>query len=108
MKRVLVAVVVACGSMLWQCVASATEFPAEGGPGGSVNYRAVCDEGSYVVGLDARAGAFIDRMQVICAHWNGKAFDSGRALPTQAGDSNGGEPRQIVCPEGAAVVRASF
>ena len=46
----------------------AADLPLYGGPGGNY-FRAECPKGSYLVGLDGRAGAWVDRIAPVCAPW---------------------------------------
>src|SRR5262249_24502829 len=43
-----------------------TDLPDMGGPGGSP-YRVLCPSGTYLSGIAGRAGAFVDRLQLVCA-----------------------------------------
>lgn len=46
--------------------ASTFQGPAIGGNSGAA-YRRLCPQGSFVVGFNARSGAAIDRLQVLCS-----------------------------------------
>lgn len=109
MKRCIVTLTALAFTALLATAASATDIAPHGGNGG-VPYRAECDPGSYVVGLDARSGAFIDRLQIVCGRWTGKTFENPRPVQTTAGDSLGGQERSVDCPTAMGVdyIVASF
>jgi hypothetical protein len=68
-----------------------------GGNGGS--FAARCDQGEYLVGLEARAGDWFDAIRPLCATPGG----SMRRYRTQFG-GDGGAPRDETCPADAPVV----
>lgn len=69
-------------------------------------YTVSCPAGSYLVGFEGRAGAWLDRVTPVCAAWvptEGK-LDAPRPLRDQAiGESGGGDPVSRLCPAGWAV-----
>lgn len=81
-----------------------TDLPDMGGPGGSP-YRVLCPSGTYLSGIAGRAGAFVDRLQLVCAPLLRFPFhlDIGTVQPQTIGLSRGGHTFQKDCPRGYAI-----
>jgi hypothetical protein len=82
-------------------------LPAHGGAGGQP-FRNECPEGHYLVGFEARVGAFMDQIAPVCARW---ASRSGRLEHPQVGRAaggTGGQPWSPRCPVGSVVSSILF
>lgn len=68
----------------------ATDLPPFGNSGGNT-FRAECPKGSYLVGLQGKAGECMDRIATLCAPWlhATQTFGSASVGPS-LGDSRGG------------------
>lgn len=69
-------------------------------------YRVECPAGSYVVGFEGRAGAWVDQITPVCAAWKPSEGRFGDPQPQSdrvIGESNGGDPDSRLCPSGWAV-----
>lgn len=77
--------------------AVATDRPVYGGLGGNY-FRAECPKGSYLVGLDGRAGAWVDRIAPVCAPWRRGSQTFGAPSVGQSfGTSEGGQEHHESC-----------
>ena len=87
-------------------VAFATDLGPDGGTGGNP-FRFECPKGSYVVGFQAKAGEWIDRIQPICAPWmhNASIFGPITVGPS-FGQSRGGQTDVTICNDSGAKNRA--
>lgn len=74
-----------------------TDLPVYGGLGGN-DFRAQCADGSYLVGLAGRTGAWVDRIAPVCAPWLAarQAFGTPSVGPSH-GSSTGGQERHQNC-----------
>ena len=78
-------------------LALATDIPLYGGPGGNY-FRGECPKGSYLVGLDGRAGAWVDRIATVCAPWlRGSQAFGAPSVGQSFGTSMGGQERHESC-----------
>lgn len=76
---------------------AATPLQTYGGSGGNPFWDE-CPRGSYLVGLNGRAGEWVDRLATVCAPWLWDKQTFG--TPTVGryhGDSTGGEKRDKLC-----------
>ena len=91
-------IVLALGvSLVSPDLALATDIPVSGGPGGNY-FRAECPKGSYLVGLDGRAGAWVDRIAPVCAPWlRGSQTFGAPSVGQSFGTSEGGQERHESC-----------
>lgn len=88
------------------CVAAqagATDLYAPSDAGGT-SFRVTCNPGSYLVGVQARTGDWVDSLKIACAPWTGAALGTVQVVDPPIGDSKGGQPNDAFCPAGAAVV----
>ncbi len=69
-----------------------------GGSGGG-NFTARCDQGEYLVGIEAGVGGWFDSVRPLCAKPDGPM----RRFRAQFG-GDGGAPRSIACPPDAPVI----
>jgi hypothetical protein len=69
-----------------------------GGSGGAT-FSARCDQGEYLVGIEARVGLWFDAVRPLCAKPGGRL----RRFVTQFG-GDGGEPRDVTCPSESPVI----
>lgn len=92
------ALIVAAGA------ASATDLPLEGRVGiEAVPFRADCPTGYYLVGINGRAGSWVDAVQTVCAPWYADAGIFGnKTFGIHFGGQGGGET-SAVCPFNSAV-----
>lgn len=76
---------------------AATPLQTYGGSGGNPFWDE-CPRGSYLVGLNGRAGEWVDRLATVCAPW---LWDKQTFGPPTVGryhgDSTGGEKRDKLC-----------
>lgn len=77
----------------------ATMTEIKGGPGGGP-YNLTCPGGQFLVGLQARAGGWVDAVGIICAPYAGanRVGDINRD-PRMTGGKGGG-PQEAYCPPG--------
>ena len=73
-----------------------------GGPGGSA-YNLSCGDGQVLVGVNARAGAYIDRIQGICRPVTGQGAWTGSESLTGTAGGSGGNAVTRRCPANHAV-----
>ena len=74
-----------------------TDLPVYGSEGGE-EFRWVCSPGSYLVGIDGKTGAWVDRIAPICAPWQRNSQTLGRpSIGRSRGDSNGGISLHRTC-----------
>lgn len=61
-----------------------------------------CPADSYMTGFEGYAGAWIDSMRILCAHWNAKSekLDQPIKVRDMVGRSGGGSATSAHCPEG--------
>lgn len=85
----------------------ATDLPSFGGNGGNP-FRLLCPPDSYLSGFNGRSGDYVDRLQLVCAHWNGQDLDSVQFPEAFVGLSRGGRSQQAICPEQHVVHGADF
>lgn len=87
-------------------LAFATDLGPDGGTGGNP-FRFECPKGSYIVGFQARAGEWIDRIQPICAPWmhNANMFGPTTVGPS-FGQSRGGRTDVTNCNDSSVKNRA--
>ena len=74
--------------------------------GNETDTKVECFDGSYVVGLKGRAGAWLDTVNIVCARWNsgrGRLEAPGPAAGGLIGRSEGGDPIETLCSPGFAV-----
>ena len=78
----------------------ATDLPPSGNTGGNA-FRAECPKGAYLVGLQGKAGEWVDRVATLCAPWlhASQAFGSASVGPS-FGDSRGGNVTFGNCNKG--------
>ena len=78
----------------------ATDLPPSGNSGGNA-FRAECPKGAYLVGLQGKAGEWVDRVATLCAPWlhASQAFGSASVGPS-FGDSRGGNVTFGNCNKG--------
>lgn len=81
----------------------ATDLDVPPGSGGT-EFRRTCEPGSYLVGVHARSGDWVDSLQIACSPWNGNALGAAQVIDPPIGASKGGSPNDAFCPAGAAVV----
>ncbi|MET0515807.1 MAG: hypothetical protein ABW047_10840 [Nitrospiraceae bacterium] len=68
-----------------------------GGPGGS-SFWAPCPQGSYLVGLAGRTGAWVDRIATVCAPWlRGSQTFGAPSIGQSFGASGGGQEHTAIC-----------
>jgi hypothetical protein len=81
-----------------------TDLADVGGVGGSP-FRAMCPYGTFLSGIAGRAGAFVDRLQLVCAQVLGSPFrlDIGTVQPGTIGLSRGGHTFDKECPRGYGI-----
>jgi hypothetical protein len=77
--------------------AEATVLPVEGGPGGGY-FRDDCPPGQYLVGFSVGAGAWIDRIAVLCAGLPPGQASFGNRTPGAFHGGPGGGPQEGYCP----------
>lgn len=84
----------------------ATDIGPDGGSGGNP-FRFECPRGSYIVGFQAKAGEWIDRLQPMCAPWmpNSNSFGPITVGPS-FGQSRGGQTDVTNCNDGTVKNRA--
>lgn len=80
----------------------ATMTEIKGGPGGG-SYNLSCPAGQFLVGFNARTGAWVDAVGIICAPFTGgnRVGDINRD-PRMTGGKGGG-PQEAYCPPGEPV-----
>ena len=84
----IVALALACSD---QALAT-TDFDPWGSPGGTA-FRDECPKGSYLVGVDGRYGAWVDRIAMVCAPWLPAQQTFGAtSVGKLRGASRGGNP----------------
>lgn len=82
-------------------VASMTEV--FGGPGGRA-FSMTCEDGHFLVGLRARAGAWVDGIGLVCAPFDPESGKVASALvPAGWTGGTGGMAQEIACRRGEAV-----
>jgi len=78
-------------------LALATDLQTYGGSGGTP-FRDECPKGWYLVGLNGRAGEWVDRVATVCAPWlRGKQTFGQPTVGRYHGDSTGGVKRETIC-----------
>jgi hypothetical protein len=85
--------------------AHSTEVEARGLQLEGNDYRVTCPPGSFMVGLKARTGDWIDQLWIVCADWDKSSAKLGRpAKVDQAiGASSGHVDQSVDCPNFQAV-----
>ena len=84
-------------AVVCQDLALATVHEPWGSPGGEY-FRADCPKGSYLVGLDGKAGGWVDRIATVCAPWlPAQQIFGATTVGKYHGTSRGGKPRQTIC-----------
>lgn len=84
-------------AMVSPTLALATDLQTYGGSGGTP-FRDECPKGWYLVGLDGRAGEWVDRIATVCAPWLRDKQTFGKpAVGRYHGDSTGGVKREPIC-----------
>jgi hypothetical protein len=69
-------------------------------------FRAECESGSYLIGFEGRAGAWVDTMRIVCARWDAERnrFQNPAVVGEgQIAYSRGGEHTREVCPAGDGI-----
>jgi hypothetical protein len=79
--------------------ADATILPVEGGSGGSF-FQASCGSGQYVVGFSVGAGAWIDRLALLCAPYQPATGKFGGRITGEFHGGSGGSPQEAYCSTG--------
>jgi hypothetical protein len=89
--------------------AMATELPVKGGPGGSA-FDQRCHKGEYLVGFHVRRGAWLDRIQILCApHLQPRYQVGGRTFRGAPAGGPGGQEIVVTCRSSdTAVGRLDF
>jgi hypothetical protein len=83
------------------------EFNAVGDRGDHSNHD-VCDPGQFLVGVHARAGAWIDQITIKCAKLNADRTLAPIVMPQPARGGGGGGEVDAVCPSDMWVTRIGF
>lgn len=73
-----------------------------GGSGGW-NYNLSCSEGWVLVGVNARAGSWLDRIQGICSRVTSSGAWTGSRSNTSSAGGPGGTATSRLCPSGYAI-----
>lgn len=73
-----------------------------GGTGGGP-FESRCDRGSVMVGINGRAGFWIDSIQIVCASWNASTQSLGPIRFGKVFGGAGGHPQGMNCPGASAV-----
>lgn len=87
--------------------ARATTLPIQGGPGGGY-FEAACPEGQYLVGFSVGAGAWIDRIAVLCAPYLPSDGSFGTRAQAEFHGGSGGSPQEKYCPGNSYVHGIEF
>lgn len=85
-------------------IAQTVDSEAEGNPNGGQPFRQECAPGYYLVGLNARGGAWVDAIGAVCQRWNaasGKFAGPDQAFNVAGGA--GGSPAASRCLPNAAI-----
>lgn len=87
-------------------VGATTDLGPYGSSGGNA-FRAECPRGSYLVGLQGKAGDWVDRIEMLCASWmhSGQIFGPSSVVGS-FGDSRGGRTTFGNCNDGSVKNRA--
>jgi hypothetical protein len=73
-----------------------------GGSGGRP-FNLSCSDGEVLVGVNARSGAFVDRLQGVCSRVTSTGAWTGSLRNTSSAGGTGGSSRTRRCPSGFAV-----
>jgi len=88
--------------------APAAQFEIYVGPGGE-SFTALCPSGYHMVGLEGRAGKWIDKMAPICGSWvTERQGFINRIVVKTAGTSEGGAAAGVACPHGYGLSKWTF
>lgn len=72
-----------------------------------VPFEVECERGSYLVGFEGRAGAWVNHLLIVCARWDavrGKLEQPAVLEERKVGYSQGGVPaRPALCPSGTGI-----
>jgi hypothetical protein len=84
---------------------TAADTPTMGGTGGDA-FRTLCPADSVLVGINGRSGSYIDRARGMCAKFVDGGWTNAVDLTSTSGhgSTTGGQPFDIRCPTGSAVV----
>lgn len=107
MSRILMACALSVAALIVDPrAAGATMTEIFGGPGGG-HFSLTCDPGHYLVGVHARAGAWVDGVGLVCAPRDGAGkIGSGRRKGYTGG--RGGSEQEVYCSPGEAVTGLSL
>jgi len=96
-------------SLFLAAPALAIDLEVSGGKGGGP-FRIRCDPGSFITGLEGRAGALFDNFRIQCGSFDpvSRRITPRGAVPITIGTSGGGGPTSASCPGGWAVKRINF
>lgn len=85
-------------------IAQRIDTSARGNPDGGQPFRHECAPGLYLVGLNARGGAWVDAIGAVCQRWNAATgmFDGPDQTFDVAGGT-GGSPTVVRCLPNAAI-----
>lgn len=102
----ITALLLAC-VLVTSATAQGVALPAHGGSGGQP-FRLECPQDHYLVGFEARHGAWLDRIAPLCARWSGASRRLEQARVGRAVGGMGGVEGSARCPAGTIVSRLNF
>ena len=83
--------------------AVATDFQVLGATNGLNGFRDVCRPGSYLVGLRARTGKWMDKVGIVCKKLNADGSMGPRDVGYGSHGGNGGAEIENVCSDGKLI-----